>query len=75
VNRNILYRNRGDGTFEDVTRRAGIESEVRSIAAGWFDFDNDGFLDLFAVNCVKRDAANEHFCGNPDSSICSYCHP
>ena len=75
VNRNILYRNRGDGTFEDVTRRAEIESEVWSIAAGWFDFDNDGFLDLFVVNYVEWDAANERFCGNPDSSIRSYCHP
>ena len=42
VNRNILYREPGDGTFEDVTERAGIKSDCWSVAAGWFDYDNDG---------------------------------
>ncbi|MBI4602992.1 MAG: VCBS repeat-containing protein, partial [Planctomycetes bacterium] len=45
-----LYRNRGDGTFEDVTAKAGIRGGLWSVAAGWFDYDNDGFLDLFIVN-------------------------
>ena len=58
VNRNVLYRNRGDGTFEDVTGRAGLAHEGSgmkpwSVSAGWFDYDNDGLLDLFVVNyCV-----------------------
>ena len=56
--RNVLYRNRGDGTFEDVTERAGLahrESGRKpwSVSAGWFDYDNDGLLDLSVVNyCV-----------------------
>src|SRR5215471_7494301 len=33
-----LYRNRGDGTFEDITAKAGINSKFWSVAAGWFDF-------------------------------------
>jgi enediyne biosynthesis protein E4 len=47
---NRLYRNRGDGTFEDVTRRAGLEGSGFSSAATAGDFDNDGFTDLYVVN-------------------------
>jgi hypothetical protein len=49
VNHNALYRNPGDGTFEEVTGKAGIHNEPWSVAAGWFDYDGDGFLDLFAT--------------------------
>jgi len=47
---NRLYRNRGDGTFEDVTKRAGLEGAGYSSAAVTGDFDNDGFADLYVVN-------------------------
>ncbi len=53
VRRNILYRNRGDGTFEDVTATAGITSHEWSIGAAWLDYDNDGLIDLFVVNYVE----------------------
>ncbi len=76
VNRNILYRNRGDGTFEDVTAKAGVGNGGRwAVAAGWFDFDNDGRLDLFVVNYVKWDPAKEPFCGDAKAGYRSYCHP
>jgi len=42
-----LLRNRGDGTFEDVTEAAGLLFRCPSQAAAWGDFDNDGWLDLF----------------------------
>ncbi|HEV3059554.1 MAG TPA: CRTAC1 family protein [Vicinamibacterales bacterium] len=47
---NRLYRNRGDGTFEDVTERsgAGIRGYGMGVAAG--DFDNDGYTDLYVTN-------------------------
>jgi hypothetical protein len=47
---NRLYRNRGDGTFEDVTERsgAGIRAYGMGVAAG--DFDNDGYTDLYVTN-------------------------
>ena len=45
-----LLRNRGDGTFEDVTVAAGITHEFPSQSAVWFDFNGDGWLDLFIVN-------------------------
>jgi hypothetical protein len=49
---NKLYRNRGDGTFEDVAARAGVAGEPSRWAKGcnWIDYDNDGFQDLFVTN-------------------------
>ena len=48
-----LLRNDGGGRFTDVTAEAGLGGAVNSIAAGWADYDNDGWLDLF-VACEKQ---------------------
>jgi hypothetical protein len=45
-----LYRNKGNGTFADVTNAAGLASLTNNRAAMWGDYDNDGFLDLYVVN-------------------------
>jgi hypothetical protein len=50
---NRLYRNRGDGTFEDVTVKAGLGGEGFSMGAAVADYDNDGHPDLFVAG-VKR---------------------
>ena len=42
----VLYRNRGDGTFEDVTARSGIRSCGWTMGASWVDLDGSGRLDL-----------------------------
>ena len=47
---NSLLRNRGDGTFEDVTEAAGVLSFHPTQTAVWFDFDGDGWLDLYIGN-------------------------
>jgi hypothetical protein len=47
---NALYRNRGDGTFQEVASAAGVEGSGFSTAAAAADFDNDGHTDLFLVN-------------------------
>ena len=49
---NRLYRNKGDGTFEDVADRVGLAGDGRSVCKGatWLDFDNDGDPDLFRNN-------------------------
>jgi len=46
---NRLYRNNGDGTFTDEAAWQGVESPVDSFGCWWFDFDNDGRLDLFVA--------------------------
>lgn len=51
---NRLYRNRGDGTFEDVSKRAGVEGATFCNAAVTGDFDNDGFTDLYLVNVGRN---------------------
>jgi hypothetical protein len=79
LNQNTLYRNCGDGKFEDVTNKSGLAAPERkngpmwSVSAGWFDFDNDGYLDLFVSSYVAW---------TPDADHCwmeggqpFYCHP
>jgi hypothetical protein len=44
---NQLFHNNGDGTFSDVTSKAGIGEDNCSTVASWADYDNDGFLDLY----------------------------
>jgi enediyne biosynthesis protein E4 len=51
---NRLYRNRGDGTFEDVTREAGLEGIGFASAATAGDFDNDGYTDLFIAGIGRN---------------------
>ena len=47
---NSLFRNRGDGTFEDVTLAAGAEFGRWAWSSDAFDFDSDGWQDLYVVN-------------------------
>lgn len=47
--RGYLFHNNGDGTFTKVTDRAGITGETRSHSATWWDFDNDGWPDLYVA--------------------------
>lgn len=51
---NRLYRNRGDGTFEDVTDLAGVRIGYWGWASCFGDFNNDGHLDIFHVNGFFR---------------------
>jgi hypothetical protein len=79
VNRNILYQNLGNGRFRDVTVQAGLtgvdpkRGKMWAVSAGWFDYDNDGWLDLFVSNYVAWDPKTEPSCGIPGNPI--YCHP
>jgi hypothetical protein len=79
VNRNILFHNNKDGTFSDVTQRAGLAAtgpnKPWSISAGWFDYDNDGWLDLFVVNYCKWAPDQDPYCGEKKPGYRTYCHP
>jgi hypothetical protein len=75
VGQNRLFRNTGRGTFVDVTRTSGLGGrEGFSTSALWFDFDRDGFLDLFVCNYVKWFQEHDVFC-SPDGKRKSYCTP
>src|SRR2546427_11074819 len=52
--RNYLFRNNGDGTFSDVTLRAGVEGTGWGNGAVAADYNNDGFVDLFVYNFGKN---------------------
>jgi len=43
----VLYRNKGNGTFEDVSVRAGLPDLINCLGSAWIDFDNDNYPDLF----------------------------
>ncbi len=47
---NVLYRNNGNGTFTNVTKLAGVSSPLHLDIAAFGDYNNDGFLDLFALS-------------------------
>lgn len=70
--KNILYRNNGNGTFTDVTAKAGVFAGGWSVSAGFFDYDNDGKLDLFVTRYLDWDMKRSKFCG-PDPR--RYCPP
>ena len=48
--RDYLFHNNGDGTFTDVTERAGISGEAQGHSAVWWDYDGDGWPDLYVAN-------------------------
>ncbi|HKQ76933.1 MAG TPA: FG-GAP-like repeat-containing protein [Blastocatellia bacterium] len=49
---NFLYRNRGDGTFDEVGKKLRVEKPLMSFPTWFFDYDNDGWLDLFVASFV-----------------------
>lgn len=60
--KNTLYLNLGDGSFKDISSKAGVEGgEDCSVGAVWFDFDNDGFLDLYVGNYLNFDPEYDYY--------------
>jgi enediyne biosynthesis protein E4 len=71
--RNILYHNNGDGTFTDVTAKAGVAAGGWSVSAGFFDYDNDGHLDLFVTRYLDWSPEKSKTCGRIAEAM--YCPP
>jgi hypothetical protein len=75
VGQSQLFRNTGKGTFVDATKAAGLAGkQALSASALWFDYDRDGFLDLFVCNYVRWSAEHDVFC-SLDGKNKSYCTP
>jgi hypothetical protein len=72
---NVLYRNNGDGTFTDVTARAGVGDPRWGASCAFADYDADGWLDLYVANYLDFTVEKNVFCGSWKRGRPSYCHP
>ena len=73
---NTLYHNNGNRTFSDVTSQSGLGTKpanTLSVQAAWFDYDNDGLLDLVVSNYTVWTPQDDQRCEL--RGVESYCHP
>jgi len=74
--RNALYHNNGNGTFTDVTVGSGLDTkpqDLLSVCAAWFDYDNDGLLDLVVSQYTYWSPKTDKQCTMADQDM--YCNP
>jgi tetratricopeptide (TPR) repeat protein len=71
-----LYRNRGDGTFEDVTEPAGLGGDRDwPTSAAFADFDGDGDLDLYVCHYLRWNAEDPQICRDAQTQVYIACRP
>lgn len=77
--RPTLLKNNGNGTFSDITMKAGLAgpelAQGWTTSAVWFDYDNDGRLDLFVCSFVRYGAGDRFSCGDNKLGRKYYCIP
>ena len=75
VGRNQLYRNNGNGSFSDVSKSSGTDDPDNwGVSASFFDYDRDGWLDLFVGNYLNYTLQTHTPCFGP-SGAPDYCRP
>lgn len=67
-----LFLNLGQGKFKDITAESGVKNSLWATSATFFDYDRDGWLDLFVANYVESDPTK--VCKNPQGDV-DYCPP
>jgi enediyne biosynthesis protein E4 len=72
---NVLFHNNGNGTFTNITDKAGVAAPNWSTCATWFDYDNDSKLDLFVSSFVQYSGTGTIFCGDNRAGRRYYCVP
>ncbi len=70
--RDRLFRNRGDGTFEDVSDRAGIDNVSLAHSAMWWDYNEDGWPDIYVANDFEP--ADKLYRNNRDGTFTQVLH-
>jgi hypothetical protein len=73
---NALYHNNGDGTFSEATLGSGLDKKAKdllSVCAAFFDYDNDGLLDLVVSHYTYWNPRIDRVCPTPEGEI--YCYP
>ncbi len=70
-----LWRNLGDGCFEDLTESAGLTDAMWSSSAGWGDVNRDGWLDLYVAHYVDWSFDNHPYCSGPSAGQRDVCSP
>lgn len=71
----LLFRNAGDGTFEEVAGPAGLDDALWSTSAAWGDLNRDGVLDLYVGHYVNWSFANHPRCDGPMPEARDVCPP
>jgi hypothetical protein len=74
--RNALYHNNGNGTFTNVTPGSGLDAKPKdllSVCAAWFDYDNDGLLDLVVSQYTYWNPHTDTRCTTANQEM--YCNP
>ena len=71
---NQLYRNNGNGTFTDISKRSGTDSASWSVSASFVDIDRDGWLDLYVGHYLRYTLEGNTRCMSP-SGAADYCTP
>lgn len=73
--RDVLLRNRGDGGFDDVTEKSGIDNREWSCSGAFFDMDADSDLDLIVVNYVRFSLDDYREMAKGREGFLGYPHP